>query len=298
MAQELKSISDELAAAVAAAAPAIVSVDDGSRFTATGIVWSGDGVVVTTSHGVERDENLSVLLQKGSRHAATLVGRDDETDIAILHIDGAENLPTITRPDSDATPGIGGLALAVGSPGGPGITATLGIVSRVYETETDGVNEYIINTDATLFPGFSGGPLLSADGVMLGLLNRMYGRGMGVALGAPMVARVVTALLAHGRMPKGYLGIKTQLVALPENLRAGFALAQKRGLLIAGVGVGSPAEAAGLVLGDTLLKIDGAEIQDVEDLRRHLKANQKVQLEILRGGAVMELPAVVGLDKG
>ena len=280
MANDLEEISVSLTAAVEKATPAIVRVDDGSRFTATGVLWSADGIVVTTSHGVERDEELAVVLHDGSRHAATLVGRDNDTDIAVLKIEGAANLPIIAQ-GAGVAPKTGALAIAVGNPGGQGITATLGLVSRVYETETDGQAEYVINTDATLFPGFSGGPLLSADGTILGLLNRMYGRGMGVALGTPLVGRVAAALIAHGRMPRGYLGIRTQLVALPESLRAGLAIAQERGLLIAGVGVGSPAETAGLLLGDTLLKIDGEAIEDVEDLRRHLKANQVVTLTIL-----------------
>jgi S1-C subfamily serine protease len=292
----LGNLSAALAAAVAQVAPSVVRVDDGSRFTATGILWSEDGVIVTTSHGVERDEEISIVLHDGSRHAATLLGRDMDSDIAVLRVAGS-GLSAIGRQEDEAAVRVGNLAIAVGQPGDGGLTATLGLVSRKYETETDGTAEYIVNTDAILYPGVSGGPLVDANGKMIGLLNRMFGQGMGVALGTPLVARVVNTLLTHGKMPRGYLGIRTQLVALPDNLRAGLAIAQERGLLIANVGAGSPADTAGLLLGDTLLKIDGSAVEDVEDLRRHLRAGQTVTLTVLRGGTLTELTATVGVEK-
>ena len=290
----LAQFSEALAQTAAQAGASLVSVDDGSRLTASGVIWTADGVIVATSHGVERDEELAIVTADGTRYPATLIGRDEDTDIAVLKVE-ATNLPAIAR---SAGASVGSLALAVGRPGGTDLTATLGVISGRRETETNGQAEYILQTDAVLYPGFSGGVLAEAGtGAFLGLLNRLYGRGMGVALGTPLVARVVDALLAHGRVPRGYLGIRTQLVPLPENWRTGLALPQERGLLIAGIATNSPAEQAGVLLGDILVAIDGQPVQDIDDLRRHLGAGRQVTLSVIRGGALAEVPATVGTEK-
>jgi S1-C subfamily serine protease len=296
-AEGLAALSEQLAAVVERTSPSVVRVDDGSRLTATGVIWQADGVIVTTSHGVERDEEVSIVRHDGSRHAATVLGRDPDSDIAVLRVEDAANLPAIVRQEDAAQVRVGALVLAVANPGEGGLTATLGLIGRKIETETEGAAEYILNTDAVLYPGFSGGPLVDASGRFVGLLNRMFGRGMGVAVGTPLVARVATTLLAHGKMPRGYLGVRTQLVALPENLCAGLGIGQERGLLIAAVEPGSPADKAGLLLGDTLLHMDGEPVQDVDELRRHLRANQAVALKVLRGGALTDLTATVGVEK-
>ena len=289
------AFSGEAARIVQSAAQSLVRVDDGSRLTATGVIWH-DGIVVTTSHGLEQDDNLSVVLADNSRHDAALVGRDNDTDLAVLRIQKT-GLAAIKQTEGDGPP-VGSIALAVARPGDMGLTATLGLVSSRIDTETAGNAEYIVSTDAVLYPGFSGGVLIGADGTLIGLLNRGFGRGMGVALGTPLVERVVKTLVAHGRIPRGYLGVRTQLVALPDALRAAQNIEQTRGLLVAQVELGSPAEAGGLFLGDTLLAINGQAVHDVGDLRQHLHAGQTVTLRVLRGGAVQEMTAQVGTDKG
>lgn len=292
---DFAALSSATAQVVQKVAPSLVRVDDGSRLTATGVLWR-DSIIVTTSHGVEQDDNLSVILHDGSRHDAQLVGRDNETDLAVLRIQ-ASGLAAIEQAGTESGPPVGSLALAVARPGDMGLTATLGLVSSRVDTETAGAAEYIVSTDAVLYPGFSGGVLVGADGSLIGLLNRLYGRGMGVALGTPLVSRVVDTLLSHGRIPRGYLGVRTQLVALPDNLRAAQSIEQTRGLLVAQVETGSPAEKGGLLLGDVLLAINGQPVQDVGDLRQHLHAGQTVTLRVLRGGTVQELSTLVGADK-
>ena len=289
------AFSGEAARIVQSAAQSLVRVDDGSRLTATGVIWH-DGIVVTTSHGLEQDDNLSVVLADNSRHDAQLIGRDNDTDLAVLRLQKT-GLAAIKQAEGDGPP-VGSIALAVARPGDMGLTATLGLVSSRIDTETAGNAEYIVSTDAVLYPGFSGGVLIGADGTLIGLLNRGFGRGMGVALGTPLVERVVQTLVAHGRIPRGYLGVRTQLVALPDALRAAQNIEQARGLLVAQVELGSPAEAGGLFLGDTLLAINGQAVHDVGDLRQHLHAGQTVTLRVLRGGAVQEMTAQVGTDKG
>lgn len=281
MNNELTAFSAALADVVAAVAPSVVRVDDGTRLTATGLVWES-GVVVTTSHGTERDDELFVVSHEGTRFSAQLIGRDPESDIAVLRVDAA--LAPIARTKDAVEPRLGQLALALGRPGEYGLTATLGIVASVQSTQTQGTPEYILTTDADLYPGVSGGALLAADGSLMGLLNRYFGRGLGVALGTPLVARVVAALLTHGRVPRGHLGVRMQQVALPDTLRVTHSLAQECGLLVVHVEPGSAADQAGVLLGDTLVTLDGAPLDDVSGLRDRLAAGRAFTLEVLRGG--------------
>jgi len=290
----LAAFSEDLVKAVAAAAASVVRVDDGSRLTATGTIWSADGVIVATSHGVEADEEIGIVLPDGTRHTATVAGRDPDTDIAVLKIDGVSDLPAIPRAAPESVQ-VGQFAIALGQPGDSGLVATFGIVSARRETQTEGADEYILSTDADLYPGVSGGPLINARGEFVGLLDRLYGRGLGVALGTPLVARVVETLLTHGRMPRGYLGIRTQLVAIPETLKAPLGIDQESGLLVVNVATGSPAEQGGLFLGDTLLTVGGEAVSDVDTLRRHLRGGQPVAIEALRGGQRVSLTPTVGI---
>lgn len=291
----LMSLSSELAGVVERIGPSVVRVDDGSRLTATGIIWSADGIILTTSHGVERDENLAIERADGTRHPATLVGRDPDTDLAVLRVQ-ATGLPTAPLAEEPEAK-VGHLVLALGRPGNQGLQATIGIISARQDTERSGRLGYILHTDAVLYPGFSGGALVAVSGRMVGITNLMFGRGMGVAIGTPVVDQVAEALLAHGRVPRGYLGISTQAVALPETLRQKLQLAQERALLIVQVESGSPAEQAGLVLGDTLLSLNDQTVQDVDQLRRQLRLltpGQPATLRILRGGELRELSVTPG----
>jgi S1-C subfamily serine protease len=293
----LRALSNELAGAVERAAPSIVRIEDGSRFTATGILWSADGVVVTTSHGVERDEELSIERANGESLPAVLVGRDPDTDLAVLRVQGSE-LPAIERATADSVR-VGALALALGRPGRAGLRATFGIVSARLESQSNGAEEYILQTDATLYPGVSGGALIDVEGRMTGLINLMFRRGKGVALGLPIVEHAVSALLAHGRVQRGYLGVRTQTVTLPDAIRTSLALPQEHGLLIMQVEPGSPAEKGGLFMGDTLVGLDGTGIDDAEHLRRRLRsmhAGQVVVVRVVRGGALTEFGVTLGAE--
>ena len=301
MAQEtntLVSLSQELAGVVERVAASVVRVDDGSRLTATGILWSDDGLVLSTSHGVERDEDVVVELASGARLPATMVGRDEESDLALLRVT-ATGLPAVTLADAGDVK-VGGLVLALGRPGAGGLQATLGIISARLEAESEGKAEYILHTDATFYPGFSGGPLVNVGGQVVGLANLALGRGQGVALGAPVLRHVADALRAHGQVRRGYLGISTQAVALPEKLREALGLAAERGLLIVGVGAGSPAEGGGLLLGDTVLAAGGQAVEDADTLRRRLRAmqaGQPVTLSLLRGGQRQEVTVTLGAQE-
>ena len=293
----LQSLSSELAGLVERTAPTVVRVDDGTRLTATGTLWSAEGVLVTTSHGVERDEDLAIELADGSRHVAALIGRDHDTDLAVLKIE-ATGLPAIElAAPTDAK--AGQFALALGRPGAHGLEVTLGLLNARIETQSGGNPEYILHTDATFYPGFSGGPLIDMSGKLIGLCNLNFGRGRSVALGTPTVAHVVEAILARGRVQRGYLGIRTQTVTLPESVRARLVLQQAYALMLVGIEEGGPADKGSLMLGDTLLGLDDRTVADVSDLRRYLRtqaAGKQVQVYLLRGGEPVHVTVTLGAE--
>ena len=294
----LHNLSHELANVVERVAPSVVRVDDGSRLTATGLIWSADGLIVATSHGVERDEDLFVEQGNGTRLPATLVGRDPDTDVALLRVQ-ATGLPAIQRADPNEAR-VGHLTLALARPGEGGLQATLGILSARLESQNRGQDEHILHTDALLYPGFSGGALVSMNGSVVGMTNLLFGRGKGVALGMPIVTNVTEALLKNGRVQRGYLGISTQQVAIPDALQKGLKLDQERGLLIVQVEVGSGAEQGGLFIGDIVLKLNGQTVPDVDSLRQHLRGQQAgntLDLQILRGGELRDLQVTLGAQK-
>jgi len=291
----LSGLSAELAEVVAQTAPSVVRVDDGSRLTATGIIWTADGFILTTSHGVERDEELTVELADGTRLPATVAGRDDESDLALLKISGTD-LPAAVFAAPDAAQ-VGHLVVALGRPGAAGLQATLGIVSARLEAQSAGRPEYILHTDATLYPGFSGGPLVNMEGQVVGLINLALGRGQGVALGSPLLHHVAEALKTRGTVKRGYLGVSTQTIRLPESLRSTLSSSQEYGLLVVQAAPGSAAEAAGLLPGDILLAVGGETLADSGTLRarlRALNAGQTAALTLLRGGQPQQVTVTLG----
>ncbi len=294
----LLNLSNGLAEAVERAAPSVVRVDDHSRLTATGLIWNPNGVIVATSHGVEQDENLVVELGDGHRFPASLIGRDNDTDIAVLKIE-ATGLPAITRADSD-TVKVGHLALALGRPGTSGLQATIGIVSARINSQKEGQDEYLLHTDAILYPGFSGGPLVNVNGEVIGMNNLLYGRGKGVAVGAPVLSHVVGSLLQHGTVRRGYLGVRTQLVELPASLVTSLSLTSNVALLLVGIEADGPADASGLLPGDAVTGINGQAVSDVETLRhtlRRLQAGQTARIDLLRGGTPLMVEVTLGTEK-
>lgn len=290
----LVAFSDQLAGAVERAGASIVRVDARRRQSATGVVWS-DGVVLTADHVLEREEDLTVGLPDGRKVAATIAGRDPGTDIALLRVEGA-GASAIQRGPA---PKVGHLALVVARPGA-GLETSIGVVSALVgaaRTRRGGQLEGIIRTDATLYPGFSGGPLVDASGRMVGLATSYFGQGTGLAIPLETVDRVATALLSHGRVKRGYLGVTSQPVALPEALRTRHGLGQESGLLVVGVEAGGPAEQSGLMMGDVVVTLGGQPIRDTEDLRTALgpeRVGQATAVRVVRGGEPRDLTVTVG----
>ena len=292
----LNDFSNELAAVVSAAGGSIVRVEARRHTPASGIVWSADGLILTAEHALRRDEGIKVGLADGQTVDAALVGRDPTTDLALLRVEGVGGLSPLEHA-AEADMSVGHFVLALARPGRT-VQATFGIVSAlgdVWRTPMGGQVDRYLQTDVIMYPGFSGGPLVGANGRLLGLNTSGLGQGVSLAIPAATLSRVVDSLRTHGRVRRGYLGISTQRVRLPEDTAA--ALGQKAGLLIIAVENGSPAAEAGMSLGDTIVTLSGRAISRHEDLLAALTGDvvgQKEVVRILRGGQTQEITVKIG----
>jgi S1-C subfamily serine protease len=295
MANVLQDLSDALAAAVEAMGPAVVQVEARRRLPASGVVWSSDGIIVTAHHVVRRDENISVGLSDGKIVPATLVGRDPTTDLAVLRAQTADLTP-LAWADLESLQ-VGHLVLALGRPSRT-VQATLGIVSALgqdWRTPAGGRLDRYLQTDVVMYPGFSGGPLVDASGQVLGLNTSALLRGISLTVPVSTLRQVVETLLAHGRVRRGYLGIATQPVRLPEAVAE--SIGQETGLLLVRVVAGSPAEKGGLLLGDTVVVLDGHPVRHHDDLLALLggeRVGTAVPVRVVRAGQVQDVTVVIG----
>jgi S1-C subfamily serine protease len=233
-------------------------------------------------------------LPGGESLPARLAGRDPGSDLAVLRV-AASGLQAAVPTGNLA---VGHLVLALGRPSGK-VQATLGIVSALgdtpWQTPAGAQIDHYLQTDVVMYPGFSGGPLIDVAGHVLGLNTSALVGGVSLALPAQTIARVVSALLAHGRIRRGYLGVSTQAVQLPQT-SAG-ALQQETGLLVVAVEPESPAEQSGLLLGDTIVGFNGQPVRRHDDLLALLggeHVHQQLTVRILRGGEVTSVDVTVG----
>jgi S1-C subfamily serine protease len=291
----LQEISDALATTVTTMSPGIVRVEARRRLPASGLVWSRDGIIVTTHHVIEQDDNIRVGLHGGQTVTATLVGRDATTDLAVLRAASTELEPPAWAEAE--TLSVGHLVLALGRPG-QRVQATLGIISALGEswrTPAGGLMERYVQTDVVMYPGFSGGPLVSMSGQVLGLNTSALLRDRSLTIPLATLRRVTDMLLAHGRIRRGYLGVSTQPVRLPAALNE--RLGQETGLLLITVEPNSPAEQGGLLLGDTLVALDGTPLRHPDDLLACLSTERisaTVLIRLVRGGEIREQSVVIG----
>src|SRR5215831_8190329 len=271
MANVLTDLSSELAELAESVGSRIARVEARRRQSATGIVYSADGVIVTAHHVVERDENISVGLPDGSSASATLVGRDPGTDLAVLRVQASGLKVPGWGEDKDLK--VGHFVLALGRPGET-IQATQGIVSALgegFRTHSGGKIDRYVQTDVAMYPGFSGGPLVGMSGAVFGINTSATMRGVSLAIPTATVRRVTETLLKHGHVKRGYLGVSTQPAKLPAVLAK--ELGQETGLLVISVEADSPAEKGGLVLGDTLVTFDKQPVRGLDDLMGSLSGD-------------------------
>lgn len=290
----LSTLSNEMADAVEQAGRALVLVNGRQRQPASGVVF-GSNLVLTADHVLEREDNLTIVTDDERTLPAQFVGRDPATDLAVLRVEGLGR-DAATAASTPAR--VGQFVLAVGRPSQAGPMASLGIVSGVggpLRTRRGGMLERFIQTDATPYPGFSGGPLISTQGAVLGITTTGLIGGVTLAIPADVAWRIGETIANHGYIKRGYLGISSQPVQIPATQRAG--RDQEQGLLIVRVEDNSPAIEGGLLLGDVLVALDGQTVTDTDDLQALLagdRVDTTVPVEVIRGGALQTVQVKVG----
>ncbi len=295
MANAMTNLSKAMAEAVTTASPGVVRIEGRQRIPATGIVWSAEGAIITANHVLRRDENITVGLVDGHSAAATLIGRDPSTDIAVLRVEENELAPLVEANKQEMS--VGNLVLALGRPGHT-VQATLGVVSALgdsWQTRHGGRIDRYLQTDVLMYPGFSGGPLIDGNGRILGMNTSGIMGGVSLAIPTQTLSRVADTLLTHGRMKRGYLGVSTQRAGLPQELHD--ELGQKTGLLIISTEADSPAAQGGLTLGDTIVGIADEKVRNHDDLVAQLTGDvvgTAVPVKIVRGGKVETLEVTIG----
>ena len=281
-----RSLDSALAAAVAAAAPAVVHVARGRGGGGTGIAWPSDSadLVITSSFHTPDRTQIGLPTPDGEldRRDAEVIGRDPGTDVALVRVSGA-GLAAATLRDRDDL-AVGNLALAIGRPGRTARASlrAIGVVGPSVRTPWGGRLDRYIESDRQIPRGFAGGPLIDADGAVIGMNTRTLLRGTDLAIPVATLRRVVDELLAHGGIRRGYLGVG----AYPGG----------GGALIASIEDGGPAATGGLLVGDIIVEIDGVAIDGPDALRTTLgdRPGESVKIVVVRGGARRELTVAIG----
>ncbi len=291
----LVELSNAMAAAAQKAGASTVLVNARRRMPGSGIAFAAD-LILTADHVVEMEDGIRILLPDGSEVGAKLAGRDPGSDLAVLRLDK----PAATPAEKAQEAKIGEIVLALGRPSSEGIEVSLGVVSAMggpVRTPAGSLDKYI-RTDTTPFPGFSGGPLVDAEGRVVGINTSGFGRGIALTIPAETAWKVADQLARTGSVKRGYLGIRSEWVELADAPRKALSRDQRGGLLIVSVEKGSPAETGGLMVGDILVGIDHTAIDDHDALFAHLTGDvvgQSIPVEILRGGQPAKINVTIGV---
>ncbi len=292
--------SNGLTSAIEKAGSSIVAVDARKRYPASGIVYSAD-LVLTADHVVTREDDIKVSALDGIVLKATIVGRDPGSDLAVLRV--TENALTPAKTSEDVK--VGQLVMALGRPRVQAgiMEVSWGIVTSINgptRTFRGGMLDEYIRTETTPYPGFSGGPLINTEGEVLGLNTSGLTRGSSLTIPVKVAWRVAEALATHGSVKRGYLGVRTQPVEIPEAARTALKREQEHGLLVLWLEEGGPAETGGLLVGDILVAVSGQPVGDPDDLFSALGSDtvgKSVALEVLRGGRPETVNVTVGERK-
>jgi S1-C subfamily serine protease len=292
----LESLSNDLASAVDRAGQSVVAIHARRRIPASGIHWR-PGIIVAAHHTLQRDEEITISLADGSTVAATLAGRDPSTDLAVLKVDEAK-VPVASFADPSGVR-VGALVLALGRPGSA-VSASMGVISAVggeWRTWHGGSIPQFVRLDISIYDGFSGGPLIDAGGRVLGVNTSGLSRGAALAIPLATVNRVVDQLLTSGRVSRGYLGLGMQPVQLPAALVERHSLPNDAGLMIVSASPGSPADRAGVLIGDILIAVGDTTVSDLSDLLAFLggdRIGKTLDAKLIRAGELKTVTLTVG----
>jgi serine protease DegQ len=285
---ELETLSHQLADIVEAIAPAVVQVR-----RASGVVYAEDAVL-TSARALGREDDLHVRTHDGRTVEARLHGWDPATGLAVLRVSDLAAAPARTSTEAVR---VGNLAVAVARSWSNAVTASVGIVSVIggpLRTGRGRSIDQVIRTTAPMHEGFAGGAFADMSGNVIGIGTAAAIRGLGVIIPASIAWKTAASLLEHGRIRRGYLGVAGQPVRLAERQRSE---EREVALLVVEVQPGSPAEQAGLLVGDVITHFDGEPVEQPEDLLELLSGDRigaAIPLRILRGDAGKELKVTIG----
>jgi S1-C subfamily serine protease len=295
-----KNIFTELSEAMANAAEQAgkytVMVDARRRQPASGIVIAKD-LILTADHVVEREDEIKILLGDGTETTARLAGRDPGTDLAVLKLDAAS---ASAAEVAKAPARVGQFVLAIARPSRRGIESSLGVINSIggpVRTGRGGMLDKYIKTDVVSYPGFSGGPLINGEGQVYGVNTSGFRSGGAVTIPVDVAWKTAETLAKHGKIKRGYLGIRSQTVNIPVESQHQLSRAQETGLLIVGLEEDSPAEKGGIMVGDILVGVAGQPIEHHDELFTRLSGEvvgKSTPMDILRGGLLQVVNVVVG----
>lgn len=297
MAKVWQQLSKEISQAVEEAGKSIVAIDGRSGHTSSGIVWRRDSIL-TAAHAIRHETNIAVIFAPGRSAIARLAGRDRGTDIALLKLDEEVEIQPAQFGETKSL-SLGDLGVAVARTRRGNLVASAGIISGLmgeWQVSRSRIDQFI-RPDLTLYAGFSGGALVDAAGHILGLNTSGLLRGKAITIPSSTVTRVAEEIAAKGHVARPYIGLVMQPVQIPESLQKKAAVATGAGLLVMHVEAGGPSDAAGLMLGDILLDIDGQAFNDLDDVHEALarkSPDQDVKTSVIRGGQHLSLTIRIG----
>ncbi|MDX2272129.1 MAG: S1C family serine protease [Cyanobacteriota bacterium] len=287
-------LSDHLREVIKTAGSSVVAVMGRRHYASSGLYWQ-DGIIVTASHTLEREEEIAVQGADLRSQEAVLIGRDPTTDLAILRVESTD-WPRLPRAED---PQVGELVLAVARSPEMGVNASLGMMSAVagsWHTRRGGQVDQWLRPDLRFYSGFSGGALLDWQGKLLGMNTAGLFRRLEVTLPVTTLERVVTQLLEKGHIVRGYLGVGMQAVRLPTGLVSGLNLPSSGGVIIVSLETAGPADQAGILIGDVMVSFAGIPVADSYEVVSLLTAERvghHIPMQVVRGGSLINLAVTV-----
>lgn len=292
----LDAYSTAVADAVEEVSPAVVHIEVGGASerppgSGSGVVVSPDGLVLTNSHVVRDAKTVRLTFEDGSGSAAHIIGRDVDTDLAVLRAQSPQGL-AYARLGNSQSLRRGQVAIAIGNPLGLQSSVTAGVISAVgrsLRAESGRLIEDVVQTDAALNPGNSGGALVTSTGDVVGITTAMIrgAQGVSFAVASNSAEYVLMQILSHGRVRRAQIGIVAERVDLPQRLRNAYGLTQKSGIAIRSLQDGGAAAKAGLMAGDILVSLDGMTVSGIDDIARILDARRigrAIGARVIRAG--------------
>jgi S1-C subfamily serine protease len=299
--------SEMIVTAVDKVKNAVVKIDKYSRVkgnemitgTGSGFVFSSDGLILTNSHVIENSDRLNITLMDGDEFTAEVTGADRDTDIAIIKIFGSGYSPAKLGSSGDLK--IGQLVIAIGNPMGYQHSVSVGVLSgigRTMRTPDGHMIDNILQSDAAMNPGNSGGPMIDTSGEVIGINTAIipFAQGLSFSIGIDTAKEIARYLISEGKVVKAYLGVLVNEIEINPRIRNFYRLSSKKGIMVIGVEKSSPASRANLREGDIIVEFNGKDLSSSGELTRHLIGDElidkPVRMKVLRQTRAMELNIV------